>query len=96
MHKTDCSTGVFGGLDMHGTVRHVAWTHLATTAAAGADSVTVAAQPDWGPGDEVAIAPSSFSCLQTEVRTVTEVQLVNNLTTLSLNETLHFDHVGMQ
>ena len=56
----------YGHLDMHGIERPITWSDLDATADAGATSITLSpmkngAVLDWAVGEEIVIAPTSFS-----------------------------------
>ncbi|XP_078699976.1 fibrocystin-L-like [Branchiostoma floridae x Branchiostoma belcheri] len=83
--------GVFGGLDLFGKDRNVCWTHLAETAAAGANTITLADAVDWQVDEEIVITTTSFDAWQTETFTITAVSADDR--TLTLNSTLAYDHI---
>ena len=47
-------------LSLHGKPRAVTWTSLATSAASGANSITVQDTVDWKVGEEIVVASSNF------------------------------------
>ena len=77
---------------MHGISREIQWTQLAQPANKDDTRITVMDDVDWKVGDEIVIAPTSFSSLQTEVRKIAQI---NSNTTFSLNESLRFRHTGI-
>ncbi len=83
--------GVFGGLDLHGIPRSVAWTRLAQTASAGANQIVVETGVDWVVGDEIVIASTTISAWQTEIF---KISAVSSNTTLTLDGTLQYAHLG--
>ena len=76
---------------MHGTPRQVQWTQLVQPANKDDTTIKVTDPVDWNVGDEIVIAPTSFSCLQTEVR---KIARISDNVTLTLNESLLFHHKG--
>lgn len=64
---------VGGNLTLFGRERSHSWTRLATTAAAGSSTLTVAADVNWQVGDRIVVASSSFDPHQAEERTITSV-----------------------
>eukprot|EP00058_Branchiostoma_floridae_P026715 XP_002612206.1 hypothetical protein BRAFLDRAFT_108902 [Branchiostoma floridae] len=83
--------GVFGGLDLFGKTRSVCWTHLAQTAAAGADTITLADVVDWQVDEEIVITTTSFDAWQTETFKITDVSTDGR--TLTLNSSLAYEHI---
>jgi cell migration-inducing and hyaluronan-binding protein len=91
MGMGDKVLGVMGGtLELHGAKR-LGWTRLAATAAKGADRITLAAAPDWKPGDRIAIASTDFARSQDEEATVTAVSGA----TITLDHALEYTHYGV-
>ena len=66
---------VVGSLDLHGAPRLAVWAKVAATAPAGADTITLAADVDWQPGERVVITSSSSD--YTEAEELTMVELVS-------------------
>lgn len=64
----------FGTLDMHGVKRSHAWSVLEETAEKGSDRITMAENVDWGVGDQVGIASTSYDGREGEKRTITAVE----------------------
>ncbi|XP_066276424.1 fibrocystin-L-like [Branchiostoma lanceolatum] len=83
--------GVFGGLDLFGKDRSVCWTHLAQTAATGADTITLAEAVDWQVDEEIVITSTSFDAWQTETFKIADVSADGR--TLTLNSSLAFEHI---
>ncbi|XP_035686784.1 fibrocystin-L-like [Branchiostoma floridae] len=83
--------GVFGGLDLFGKTRNVCWTHLAQTAAAGANTITLADAVDWQVDEEIVITTTSFDAWQTETFKITDVSTDGR--TLTLNSSLAYEHI---
>ena len=80
----------FGTLDMHGIERPITWTDLKTTAAAGATSITLndmkdGATLDWKVGEDIVIAPTTYSGRDAEQRTI------KTITNLDTNPVITFD-----
>lgn len=73
---------------MHGKVRSVTWTSLASTAAPGSSTITVQDAGDWTVGDEIVIASTSFNHYEAERRTIIGV----SGNTITLNATLKYQH----
>ncbi|CAH1803035.1 unnamed protein product, partial [Owenia fusiformis] len=70
------------------------WTHLGSTAAAGATSITLnEAVSGWTVGDEIVIATTGgrHSQKETETRTITAI----SGTTLTLDSALVYEHLGV-
>ena len=84
--------GVYGGLDMHGKPRNVSWTTLKTTASIGQNTIVLMKAVDWQVGEQIVITTTSFRPTQTEVFTITQISA--DRTTLTLNSTLVYDHLG--
>jgi hypothetical protein len=61
-----------GSLDLHGAPRLAVWAKVAATAAAGADTITLAADVDWAAGERVVITSSSADYTEAEELTVVE------------------------
>jgi len=73
----------FGTLDMHGINRPITWSELKTTAAAGATSITLndmknGAVLDWKVGEEIVIAPTTYSGRDAEQRTIKTITAFNS------------------
>ena len=70
----------------------VTWSLLASTASAGATSITLQHQVNWSVGDEIIIATTGtrHSQIENEVRTIAGVSGA----TLTLTEALEYDHLG--
>ncbi|XP_013405337.2 fibrocystin-L [Lingula anatina] len=80
--------GVFGGLDLHGKDRSVVWTQLSQTANPGDNSITVKATVDWEIGDEIVVAPTTYTSWTTETFRITAVS--GNV--ITLNDSLVYKH----
>jgi cell migration-inducing and hyaluronan-binding protein len=79
-----------GSLDIHGAER-VNWTRLASTAAAGAQQITLDREVDWAVEDQIVIASTDFDPLHAERRTITSV----DDETIGLDEELRWEHFGV-
>ena len=86
------TSGVFGGLDVHGVERAITWTQLSKTAANGSDTLELTDPVDWPIGSRIVIAPTSFSAWQTEIFEIRDISSDN--TTLTLNGVLGYNHLG--
>ncbi|XP_073535878.1 fibrocystin-L [Phyllobates terribilis] len=82
--------GVFGQLDLHGLPRSVYRTKLANTVSAGSQIINVTQPVDWKAGEDILITTTSYSAWQTETRNIIAVS--SDKMTLTLNETLSFNH----
>ena len=85
---------MFGGLDLHGIKRNVSWTQLSETAIIGSDVIILQEATDWAVGEEIMIAPTSFSAWETEIYSI--VAVADAGTRLTLNETLKHSHIGKE
>ncbi|ESO84871.1 hypothetical protein LOTGIDRAFT_131466, partial [Lottia gigantea] len=83
---------VFGGLEAHGLDHGVQWTRLSETANAGGNQIKLQEAVTWAVGDEIVIAPTSYSVWHTETFTITAVSA--DMMTLTLNSSLAFNHIG--
>jgi hypothetical protein len=82
----------YGTLDLHGAPKTPSWTRLGMTAARGSRSITLAEAVNWGVGDEVVVASSSWGPEEAEKRRVTGVSSDNR--TLDLDQPLRYSHWG--
>ncbi|HHX82242.1 MAG TPA: transmembrane domain-containing protein, partial [Pseudomonadaceae bacterium] len=78
-----------GTLNLHGN-RTNAWTKLAQTAAAGADTITVLDTAEWQVGDEIVLASTDYDPRQAETRHITAI----SGNTLTLDQPLEYMHFG--
>ena len=85
------SSGVFGGLDLHGKKRTVYWTQLAATVSPGDKNLTVVDQTDWKVGDEIVVATTSYEAWQTETFVI---EAVTDASTFQINGSFAFKHIG--
>jgi hypothetical protein len=81
-----------GTLDIHGTVRAVAWTVLTSTATAATNTLEVTVAVDWKSGDRIAIASSALSADQMEYHTIASVSGTG--TTITTVNQLAHTHVS--
>ena len=82
---------VFGSLDLFGAQRDITWTHLATTAETGSNTITVDTAVDWTEGDEIVVTTTSFNPWETETFTISSVS--DDMMTLTLNASLQYNHL---
>ncbi|XP_048254422.1 fibrocystin-L-like isoform X3 [Haliotis rufescens] len=84
-----------GTLDLHGKPVGVTWTRLASTATAGATTITVEQPLDWSVGDKIVIATTGgrHSQKESEVREITAISADKQ--TLTLNTALTYGHLGV-
>ena len=68
---------VMGKLQLYGAPRTPSWTTLALTAAMGSSEITLLGFVDWGPGDYLSVASTSFNMW--EVRTPSALLLRTHL-----------------
>ena len=88
-----CISGVFGGLDLHGKDVGVTWTTLGSRASEGDDQIILSENVTWIEGDEIVIGASRYDAWETETFMITAVSADGM--TLTLNESLKYDHLGM-
>ncbi|MDV3244792.1 MAG: G8 domain-containing protein [Nitrososphaerales archaeon] len=81
---------VMGDLELHGSPLTPTWTRLASTAQAGAMSLTLATAVGWKPGDHIVIASTSLRPQESEEDFVASV----SGTTVTLQTPLKFEHDG--
>jgi len=92
----------YGSLEMHGIKRAVTWTDLDATADAGATSITLRNKDsltlDWAVGEEIVIAPSTFSGRDAEQRKIETISLNSDgLPVITFTEPLLTKHyAGVQ
>ncbi|XP_058475058.1 PKHD1 like 1, tandem duplicate 1 [Solea solea] len=84
-----------GVLDLHGIPIPVTWTHLAQTAAKGSSSITLMKGVTWKTGDEIVIASTGDRHSQRENEKKRIVSVSSDGTTLTLDEPLEYDHLGV-
>ena len=66
-----------GILEMHGVARTPTWTELETTAAAGANTITLNTAIDWVAGEEIVIASTGYDSFEAEVFAILSVDRTN-------------------
>jgi len=82
---------VYGGnLIAHGKPRPVTWTRLASTAAAGTNTITLNEAVDWVAGEKVIIAATGFDHNESEPMLIQSIDATNKVITLSAN--LEYTH----
>ena len=69
----------YGHLDMHGIERKITWTDLDVTAEAGATEITLSQMEagktlDWAVGEEIVIAPTTYSGRDAEMRKIVSIR----------------------
>ena len=88
--------GIFthnGTIDLHGVVRNHTWTFLKTTALKDSTTIEVLDPVDWKAGEEIVIAPTSRSKMESEMRTISSVaNSPNGGKILTLTKALNFGH----
>ena len=84
-------SAVFGGLDLFGAPRTITWTHLATTADSGSDTITLETAVDWTVDDEIVMTTTSFNPWETETFKIASVS--EDMKTLTLNASLQYKHL---
>ena len=83
---------MFGGLDLHGRDVGITWTKLGETASVGDNTIVLTEAVTWSAGDEIVIGPSRYNPWETETFMITSVS--GDGMTLTLNESLTYDHLG--
>ena len=86
--------GVLGGLDIHGIQRNVSWTRLASTAAAGQNTIVLSVPVDWVAGDEIILTSTSTRMDHTERHTIASINSAR--TTITLTNSLAYSHIVIQ
>ena len=84
---------MFGGLDLFGKDVGVTWTKLGSIASMGDRQIVLAENVSWAVGDEIVIGPSDYNAWETETFMITA--LSGDGMTLTLNESLKYDHLGL-
>ena len=85
-----CSTGVFGGLQLHGVDPGIIRTNLNVTANVGDQTLTVVDNTGWVSGNEILLTTTSYNSWHTETFTISSVS--GNV--ITLNDTVKFTHLG--
>ncbi|XP_052286416.1 fibrocystin-L-like [Dreissena polymorpha] len=85
-----------GTLDLHGIEVPLTWTRLASTANAGANSITLMHPVEWNVGDEIVIASTGHRHTQRENEKRTIHSVSGDKQTLTLTEALEYEHVSTQ
>jgi len=81
---------VMGDLELHGSPLTPTWTRLASTAQAGAISLTLETAPSWKPGDHIVVASTSLRPQESEENFVASV----SGNTVTLQTPLKYEHDG--
>ena len=79
----------------YGEQRSVTWTHLASTVEAGATKIVVEQEVDWRAGEQIVIAPTSFTPNEADVAIIKSVSAVDKKT-ITLEEPLKFRHISAE
>jgi hypothetical protein len=79
-----------GTLNLHGDRTSNTWTKLASTAAAGSNSINVLNASGWRVGDEIVLASTDFDPKQAERRTIAAI----SGNTVTLDKKLDYMHFG--
>jgi hypothetical protein len=87
----------YGTLEMHGIHRPITWTNLKETAALGATSITLmdmkdGAVLDWKVGEEIVIAPTTFSGRDAEQRTIKSITGTSTTPVITFDGPLLTEH----
>mmetsp|Transcript_33606 Transcript_33606/g.44302 ORF Transcript_33606/g.44302 Transcript_33606/m.44302 type:complete len:129 (+) Transcript_33606:187-573(+) len=86
----------YGTLDMHGIERPITWRNLKVTADAGAKEITIndmkGTALDWKVGEEIVIAPTTYSGRDAEQRTITAITNVDSNPVIKFTEPLKTKH----
>ena len=85
--------GVLGGLDLHGSPRRITWTRLASSAAAGQNSIILRAPVDWLVNDEIIITTTDKNIAHTERH---RIALNVNGTVIRTVAPLAYQHIVMR
>ncbi|XP_053388767.1 fibrocystin-L-like isoform X2 [Mercenaria mercenaria] len=83
--------GVFGGLDLIGEDKGVAWTYLDDTANLGSRRIVLLEKVRWSKGDEIVISATGLGPGQSETFKIDSVG--TDQVTIALNDTLKFQHI---
>uniref|UniRef100_G3NDK3 PKHD1 like 1 n=1 Tax=Gasterosteus aculeatus aculeatus TaxID=481459 RepID=G3NDK3_GASAC len=84
--------GVFGTLELYGQPRNVYHTKLASSAAAGSNTLNLSQSVDWQVGEEVVISTTSYNAWETEKLQITAVSADGHV--LTLNQPLTHTHIS--
>lgn len=84
--------GVYGGLDIHGKPNNISWTRLNETIRNGSNTLRLVEPVDWRIGDQIVITTTTFNLNHTDVLTI--VALSNDSRTLTLNDSVKYDHIA--
>lgn len=74
-----------GNLIAHGKPRPVTWTRLASTAAAGTNTITLQTAVDWVAGERVIIAATGFDHNESEPMVIQSIDATHTVITLTSN-----------
>lgn len=79
---------ILGKVEWYGNPRGTSWTRLASTAEAGATTITLNEDVDWAAGDEIVFTPTSYDIDELETATIASV----DGRTVTLQDALSFRH----
>ncbi|XP_066939673.1 fibrocystin-L-like [Macrobrachium rosenbergii] len=85
-----------GSLDLHGAPVPVTWTHLATTAAEGSNTITLKQPVTWKKGDTIIIATTEKRFFKNENEKHTIDMVSADGRTLTLTEPLKYEHISIE
>lgn len=80
----------YGTLDMHGIERTPTWTFLDTTVEAGGTVITLSEEVDWKPGEQIAVASTSYNPREGEKRTIISIDETNKI--ITVDQPFEFKH----
>ena len=79
---------------MHGLPVGVTWTHLGVTAVAGSNTIVLKEPVDWPLNSQIVIASTGNKYSQAESETAYIVNISADRTTLTLDRSLAYTHLG--
>jgi hypothetical protein len=82
----------FGSMDIFGARRSHRWAKMASTAAKGATSITMAVAVDWKAGDRIVLSPTDYDTSHVDDVLVTGASTSGGRTTLTLAAPLQWKH----
>eukprot|EP01062_Namystynia_karyoxenos_P055443 TRINITY_DN4628_c0_g1_i1.p1 TRINITY_DN4628_c0_g1~~TRINITY_DN4628_c0_g1_i1.p1 ORF type:complete len:4446 (+),score=1210.10 TRINITY_DN4628_c0_g1_i1:73-13338(+) len=83
-----------GTVQLFGQPKVPTWTRLGATAVRGATSIRLRERTNWAVGDQIVIAPGSYSNLESEVRNITAVDRSRGYDVLFFSDALRYEHFG--
>ncbi|CAF4097851.1 unnamed protein product [Rotaria sp. Silwood2] len=84
---------VLGGLDLHGSLRGISWTRIATTAASGESLIVLSERVSWMIGDEFVITTTDRDISHTERHRIASI---DNGTIIHTMIPLAYTHIVLQ